>query len=256
MDIKSLVEQIIFRKEGIPTLEEYLECSEPEGKHTHYDMSTVKIGSKTGWKPGYTKDYVEGVDPPFMSGLPWDKEDSTPDNLIQTEEGLTFKRPKGANQKNALISSNFKVKYGTFRAIAKLPSTKGAWSAFWLFRAMPELDVFEHCGGRNKSFNCTHHWGFDYDGPYGKKSTLHNERYNKNLRLTEEYYAFEVVVSPYKVEYFINGIPIKTMRKGIPTQDTIIIFNVSTGSYCGSGNHILENDAYAYLRQIDVWDMS
>ena len=71
---------------------------------------------------------------------------------------------------------------------------------------MPEYDFPEHCGQWDNQVTLTGHYGYDYGGEFGKKSTLHNERRNRRFLPTDEYYLYEIFVSPYIVKFYINGV--------------------------------------------------
>ena len=151
-----------------------------------------------------------------------------------------------------VLFSNFKIKYGIVKALVKLPDVEGAWSAFWLFRGMPELDIFEHCGQWKNQVSVTHHWGYSYEKGM-KKSTLNNERYNESFKPTEQYYVYEVEVTPYEVIYRINGEVTRVMTEGIPSHEQHIILNVSTGDYCD--DIPLKKDAVMKVKWIKVFEM-
>ena len=206
----------------------------------------------------WERKYQKGVDPEFRIDYPWQQASgmtSTIDNIVQHNDGITLKMPSHQLEHNAVLFSNFKFKYGTIRALIKVPNVPKAWSAFWIFRGMPEMDIFEHCGGRTNEVNVTHHWGCDY-GSGGKKSTLHNERYNKDFKPRDEYYLYEVTVTPYEVVYKINGVVTKTMTTGIPSHDGHIIFNVTAeGSYCGTvPTSGLTDDATMEIKWLEVYE--
>lgn len=227
MDIKSFREQLRFRRrKHFPTAEEYLLMNHPEGDYYGYYMADIEIGNKKDWIEGYQKDYVEGYDPPFRSGLPWDNDSFDPDNIIQVSGDYMMLIKKPEDLKGALIYSNFTIKYGTVRALVKLPVVEGLMSAFWLFDGLPEMDIFEHYGKR-RAFNCTHHWGYDYGEKYGKKSTLHNERYNRRLDFQTQWYVFEIELSPYFVTYKINGVTVKRLTRHLSNREQHVILDIT-----------------------------
>jgi len=257
MDLRSFREKLAFRNAVLPN---YLQAIDrtPEGDHTRYNMKDVEIGNLE-WKSGYNKIFDPATDPPFRDSKPWDTDHSSPENITQTDECLLLTKPRDANSKDAYLYSNFTFKYGTVRALIKLPNIRGAWSAFWLFgnNEMPEHDILEHCGHKEHEVSVTHHWGYDYSGIYGKKSTLHNERYNKNFNPTENYYLYEVEIGPYKTVYRINGVIVRTVKKGLGSADQHILLDVTRGEYCNSSNNqSMVGDAIMKVKFIEVFKMA
>lgn len=253
MDIKSYIEQQIFRYSKIPKNPKA--TPNPKGYYMSFDMKKITIGDMP-WKKGWQKNWVQGKDPDFRDSLPWDANISSPDNIIKTNEGITLVQPKEKDAKSAYLVSNFTIKYGTIRAMIKCPTAKGVWSAFWLFgnNGMPECDIMEHCGGWKNEVAVTHHWGVDYGEQYGKKSTLHNTRYNKGFTPRDGYYLYEVELSPYRVLYRINGVTVRTVKKGVPSGDNMIIFDVVKGNYCGTTpNQAIEKDGEMKIKYIEIF---
>ena len=255
MDIKSWIEKQRFRRRRcLPEWHDNL--TKPEGEYQYYDMSQVSIGT-LDWIDGYEKLYDEQTDPMFMSGAPWASEgDYNADWLVQGISGLSLVMPKETNGQTAMLSSNFSIKYGTIRALIKLPDVAGAYSAFWLFgkQGAPECDILEACGHEWNKVHVTHHWGYDYEDIWGKKSTLHNDRYNRRFKPTEKYYMYEIELSPYKVVYRINGVIVKIMKEGIPSDKQRIIFSLTKGSYCDSSHdEPLDSVARMKIRFLEVF---
>jgi len=233
--IRNFIEQLIFRWSRIPTWQEAVQRV-PEGTLTKYHMSDIEIGNLE-WIEGWTKNYNKDKDPPFREGRPFDPELSSLDNITTTSSLMILTQPKEACTKDAYIQSNFTIKYGTVRALIKVPKVPGAWSAFWLFGGLPEMDIFEHCGGWEDKISVTHHWGYDYDNvpnPKGKKMTKRNARYNKKFRPRDNFYLYEVELSPYKIVYRINGIKVRTLKRHLSSGENRVIFDVTKGDYCQS----------------------
>ena len=242
MDCKSFIEKILFLFKRVPSYEEYLSNEDtPEGVEHVYDMSRASLGDLP-WMSGYTKNYEEGIDPEFRTSLPWDQDGFDAQNITQIPgEYLKLTKPAGVHTKDALLYSNFSMKHGTVRALVKMPKVKGAFSAFWLFDGLPELDILEHCGQWKRKYACTHHWGYDYGEDYGKKSTLHNTRFNFKLNFNSDWYVLEAEVSPYKVVYKINGVKVRSVKRGVPSGELHIILNVGYGEYCNSKEGVIED---------------
>ena len=237
-------------------LEDYLDSYTPPGEMRRYEMNIIELGNLPWIPGGWEKWYEEGVHPPFRTTLPWAQDDSSSNNVQQTLNGIAITQPKEANAPSGILWSNFTIKHGTVRALIKLPNVKGAWSAFWLFAGLPELDILEHCGEWKHQFTATHHWGYDYENIFGKEMTNHNERYNKRLDLHNEYHLFEVLFTPYEVIYLVDGVEHRKVTKGIPTMDTHIIFNVTKGDYCDSAiTEALSEDATMHVKWLEVYDM-
>jgi hypothetical protein len=237
-----------FQRKEVQSTQKYEQAID-ETNFTTYDASNISIGNLE-WKGRYwDKIYENGKDPMFRYSYPWDQEGFTRDNIHLTDSCIEiWARTDGTK---GVLFSNFKFKYGIVKALVKLPDVEGAWSAFWLFRGMPELDIFEHCGQWKNQVSVTHHWGYSYERGM-KKSTLNNERYNKSFKPTEQYYVYEVEVTPYEVIYRINGEITLIMTKGIPSHEQHIILNVSTGDYCG--DIPLKKDAVMKVKWIKVFE--
>jgi beta-glucanase (GH16 family) len=224
--------------------------SHAESKFTTYDASNLTIGNLEWKGSSWDKKYEYGKDPMFRYSFPWDQEEFSQENIHLTDSCIEIWAKTDGTE--GVLFSNFKIKYGIVKALVKLPNVEGAWSAFWLFRGMPELDIFEHCGQWKNQVSVTHHWGYSYEKGM-KKSTLNNERYNKSFKPTEQYYVYEVEVTPYEVIYRINGEVTRIMTEGIPSHEQHIILNVSTGDYCG--DIPLKKDAVMKVKWIKVFEM-
>jgi len=236
MDIRSFIESKIFKYRKIPTLDSLVNADEPDCDEYYFiDASNITIGNLEWKGPDWTKVYRHGEDPMFRDSLPWDQQGSSSDNITLVDNEIVLTKPKEQNSKDAYLCSNFRIKYGTVRALIKTPNVKGIWSAFWLFgeTGAPEHDIFEHCGGWKNEVAVTHHWGYDYENVRGKKSTLWNGRKNKNFYPTEDYYLYEVELTPYKTIYRINGMTVRTVRRGLSSGDNVVLLDVTKGQYCG-----------------------
>lgn len=245
-----------FKSHNLPSLSDALSRT-PAGELTFYDMSAVTIGNLPWYGEDCVAKYRPGIDPPFRSGLPWFSDQSSPDNVIQDTNGIKLIcRKEAGDKKEGVIYSNFTIKYGTVQVLARFPDVEGAWSAIWLFAGLPEYD-FEHCGQWDEMVTATAHWGFDYSGLYGKKSTLHNERQNKTFRPAKDYYLYEIYVSPYKIVWYINGMKTREMKRGISSHDQHLIISVGKGEYCGSDpKGELTKDAKLFVKWVKVFKMA
>ena len=254
--VRNLIEQIIFFLTKIPTWQETMQRI-PEGTLIRYKMSDISI-SNLEWKEGWTKTY-DTLHPTFRDNRPFAQTLSSRENITQENELMQLTQPKKAGTKDAYIQSNFTVKYGTTRSLIKLPSVCGGWSAFWLFDGLPEMDIFEHCGGWKHKVSVTHHWGYDYNNvpnPKGKKMTRHNARYNRKFNPTEEFYLYEVELTPYKIIYKINGIKVRTLKRHLSSGENRVIFDVTKGDYCNSNlNTTLDRDATMEVDFLEVYKM-
>ena len=254
--MRNLLERIYFMLCKIPTWEDAIK-SIPQGDYIKYDMSKVTIGDMP-WKYGWTPIYVEDESPQFRIGREWAKDMTDADNILQSPTKMTLTQPKSAGTKDAWIQSNFRIKYGTVRALIKLPDVSGAHSSFWLFgqNGMPEMDVLEHCGGWENKVSVTHHHGIAYESGQ-KKMTHNNARYNKNFKPRDEFYLYEVELSPYKVVYKINGVKVRTLKRGLSSGENKVIFNVVKNSYCQTTTEsVLNDDAVMIVDFLEVYKIS
>ena len=256
--MRNLLERIYFMLCKIPTWQEAIERI-PEGSITKYDMSKVTIGDMP-YKKDWTPKYIEGVSPQFRIGREWAKDMTDPASITQWATTMKLKLQREANTKDAWIQSNFRIKYGTVRALIKLPNVKGAHSAFWLFGGLPEMDVLEHCGGWENKVSVTHHHGYDYNNvpnPKGKKMTHNNARYNKKFKPRDEFYLYEVELSPYKIVYKINGVKVRTLKRGLSSGENKVIFDVVKNSYCQTTTEsVLDDDAVMIVDFLEVYKIS
>lgn len=238
-----------FKKKEITNTQKY-ERGHAESKFTTYDASNITIGNLEWKGRAWDKKFEYSKDPMFRHSLPWDQEGSPRENINLTDSCIEIWARKDGSK--GYLFSNFKIKYGIVKALVKLPDVEGAWSAFWLFRGMPELDIFEHCGQWKNQVSVTHHWGYTYEKGM-KKSTLQNERFNESFKPTEEYNIYEVEVTPYEVIYRINGIVTRVMTEGVPSHEQHIILDVVTGDYCD--DIPLKEDAVMKVKWIKVFEM-
>jgi len=238
MTIRNLFYKIRFWLLGAPHASKVKEPSEYGMHKDEYKMNDVTIGPLPWYSSDYRRIYKKGTDPQFNWHCPWDYEGpkhSARENLVFTKEGMNIIcRKESGYGTLGILYSNFSLTYGIIRAKIKLPKVKGGWSAFWTFAGMPEYDILEHCGRWDNKITTTPHWGYDYSGPYGKKSTHYNRSTNRKFKPTEEYYIYELETTPYKVIWRINGRIVRVMKEGIQTMPTNILFTVSKGDYCGS----------------------
>jgi len=253
--IRNLIEKILFFLKKIPTWQQAFTRT-PEGTLTRYRMCDINVGNLR-WNNGWIKIYNPPYDPEFRNNRPFDQQASSPKNITQRNELMQLTQPKGIGTRDAYIQSNFTVKYGTVRALIKLPSIKGAWSAFWGFGGLPEMDILEHCGGWKHKVSVTHHWGYDYNNvpnPHGKKMTRYNARYNRNFNPTKDFYLYEVELSPYKIVYRINGIKVRTLKRHLSSGENVVIFDVTKGNYCQSSiDTELKEDATMVVDFLEVF---
>jgi hypothetical protein len=214
----------------------------------HY-LGDITIGERE-WREKYGyANYRVNEHPPFMSGVPWNRESSSGNNLVQTDHGIQLIQPKEGGSVGAVLYSNFTIKYGTVQALIKFPDVENVLSAFWLYgeNEMPEMDIVEH-KGKNNEFSCTQHWGYNYHDK-NKRSTLHNERRNKKLRLTERYYLYEVELTPYCTIYRINGITHRKVTKGVSSGNNHVILSIKNTE----PDVALSKDAVMNVKWIDVF---
>jgi len=255
IDIRNFFYRTLFKLKQIPDIKNVKEPLDPNKNvliPETYMMNNITIGNLP-YKKNWEKTYQKGIDPDFRPSLPWYKDLSSIDNLIQDENGIQIiARKESGYGTHGILWSNFKFKYGFIRAKIKLPSVYGAFAAFWTFGGTPESDIFEHCGNWNNKVSVTHHWGFDYGERYGKKSTTHNSRMNKKFKPTEKFYIYEIEINPYKLIWRINGIKVRVMKKGIPGNDNHIIINVGKG--CGVNKFdSLSNDAIMNVEWLKIY---
>lgn len=249
-------EKMSFRKDIVPCLEDAINRV-PEGEITYYDMFDVNVGNLEWQGSEWAKVYEPGIDPPFRVGVPWDADDTSKNNIEQHNQKMDIvARKEEGKGNNGVLWSNWGFKHGTIQVLAKFPNIEGAFSAIWMFDGLPEMD-FEHCGQWKNQVTSTSHQGFDYDGPYGKKSTLHNERKNRKFKPTDQYYLYEIYLSPYEMIWYINGLAVRKVCDGISNRDQHLILSVGKGEYCGSvEDGSLPEDARMSVKWVRTFKMA
>ena len=121
-------------------------------------------------------------------------------------------------------------KYGYFECRAKLPKTKGPWSAFWIQSPKisqgedpgeygVEIDIFEYFksqGGDFVSHNL--HWAY---GPNQKSSGTF---LSKVPGVGEGFHTFAVEWTPEKYAFFVDGLKYYEYKKAIShTEEAVIL---------------------------------
>lgn len=212
----------------------------PVAESERYTFQEETIGLPP-WQAKWERKH-QPEDPDWRWNMPWEQDTFSKGNIEHTKDGL---RIWARNGKQGCLFSNFSFKYGIVTAKIRLPNEEGAWSAFWLFGedGLPEYDIIEHCGGEDY-VNVTQHWGYAYE-PFLKKQTTKNKR--RGIVPTE-WNIYQVEVTPYKIIYRINGRTVRSMKKGLSSDEKHIIFTSLWGEYCGGKNP----DAYMEVQWLTL----
>ncbi|WP_294059958.1 family 16 glycosylhydrolase [Sphingomonas sp.] len=147
--------------------------------------------------------------------------------LRYTDEGLVFHTQKLAspityngtayNYGSVVLSghntTSTQIGYGQYEWVAKMPSRRGSWPAFWLISTSgwpPEIDVYEGFGYQS-------YWDFDrhisatiHGGSGGVRSfqngvIIQAEQAYGMSGLTQGYHRYAVDIGPEYITWFLDG---------------------------------------------------
>ena len=152
------------------------------------------------------------------------------------------------------IHSQRGYKYALFNYLAMLPRTRGVWSGLWTFgvNGLPEVD-FEHCGEWRRKVAATFHWGYKYE-PNCKKQTRNNIIQGaKYFKPRSRYYMYSIEMTPYDVNWYINGIKVKTMDFGVDNDQRFMATCV-VGDYCYSFPCVGELPDQLVIKELTVME--
>lgn len=125
-------------------------------------------------------------------------------------------------------------KYGYFECRAKLPKTKGPWSAFWIQSPKiskgedpgeygVEIDIFEYFRGQGNDFVSHNlHWAY---GPNQKTS---GPLISKVPGIDEGFHTFAVEWTPEKYAFFVDGLKYHEYKEGISHIEEAVVFSYET----------------------------
>ena len=125
-------------------------------------------------------------------------------------------------------------KYGYFECRAKLPKTKGPWSAFWIQSPKisqgedpgeygVEIDIFEYFRGQGTDFISHNlHWA------YGSNQKTSGALMSRVPGIDEGFHTFAVEWTPEKYTFFIDGLKYHEYKKAISHIEEAVIFSYET----------------------------
>lgn len=124
--------------------------------------------------------------------------------------------------------TTFAQQYGRFEIRAKLPSGKGFWSAFWLLpvhQNFPlEIDVFEMLGHDPYTLYISNHW------KAGDRShQINTIPIFGSTDYSAEFHTYEIVWSPTKIDWIIDGELQHNTVEGIPSVPMFMLINLAVG---------------------------
>ncbi len=150
----------------------------------------------------------------------------TPDNLRDKALGQPYL--------SGVITSydSFQFTYGYVEARARVPYSKGLWSAFWLLNAFyverkPEIDIMEHIGDIRDVAYHTYHY-YDQNGNLHSTESLETG----GIDYTNQFHTFGVEWLPGKLIFYIDGKETQTITdSNISSQAMYIIANTALGGW-------------------------
>lgn len=150
----------------------------------------------------------------------------TPDNLRDKALGQSYL--------SGVITSydSFQFTYGYVEARARLPYSKGLWSAFWLLNAYyverkPEIDIMEHIGDYRDVAYHTYHY-YDQNGDLHSTEALETD----GIDFTSQFHTFGVEWLPGKIIFYVDGKPTQTVTDSkVSSQSMYIIANTALGGW-------------------------
>ena len=153
---------------------------------------------------------------------------------------------------------NTQIGYGQYEWVAKMPSRRGSWPAFWLIAKSgwpPEIDVYEGFGYQDyfdldRHISSTIHGGANAVWSFQRGSVIHAEQAYLMKGFTQGFHSFAVDIQPDYITWFVDGQ--ETYQSVNPFRGTRFypIMDVAvktTGAYKdGSGDMIVKSfRAYA-----------
>ena len=154
------------------------------------------------------------------------------------------------------VYSKSGYKYAMFNYLAMFPSTKGVWSGLWTFgiNGLPEVD-FEHCGQWRRKVTATYHWGYRY-ALKCKKQTAYNMIFGGAFfKPCVRPYMYTIELTPYQVNWYINGIKVKTIKAGVDNDQRLMATCV-VGDYCEAYPQIDELPDQLSIKEITIMERS
>lgn len=148
--------------------------------------------------------------------------------------------------------------YGQYEWVAKMPSRRGSWPAFWLIAKSgwpPEIDVYEGFGYQDyfdldRHISSTIHGGANAVRSFQRGSVIQAEQAYMLKGFTQGFHSFAVDIQPDYITWFVDGM--ETYQsvnpfRGVSFYPIMDVAVKTTGSYAdGSGDMIVKSfRAYA-----------
>jgi hypothetical protein len=232
--------QGIFLLRNIPNVEG---VQIPKAKYGNFKLQfqdEFKNIQFNEWTGGGWTNYPLAWYPPSHSWSPEDGQDLPFDGNIKYEEGCglyLFVTPndKGSvhKWKTASISKIFPG-MGLYRLLCSFEYLEGLCNAFWGYRGYKEpyggqIEYdFEHKSYEEDRIHIADHCGFFYRDNLIRHSH-YNTRRNNSLSLCKTYHWLEFYITPWEIEWYIDGILVKRIYKKGSTEEIEIIISTGTG---------------------------
>lgn len=145
------------------------------------------------------------------------------------------------------------IGYGQYEWVAKMPTRRGAWPAFWLISTSgwpPEIDVYEGFGYQSywdfdRHISATIHGGSGGVRSFQRGSSIQAEQAYGLSGFSQGYHSYAVDIGPEYITWFVDGLetyqsvnPFRGHR-WYPIMDVAV---KTTGSYTdGSGDMIVKS---------------
>jgi hypothetical protein len=187
--------------------------------------------------------------------------------LRYTDEGLVFHTQKlwtpinyrGTNYYYGSVvlsghnTTATHIGYGQYEWVAKMPSRRGAWPAFWLISTSgwpPEIDVYEGFGYQSywdfdRHISATIHGGRDGVRSFQRGSTMQAEQAYGMSGFSQGYHRYAVDIGPEYITWFVDGLEVYQSVNPFRGHRWYPIMNVAvktTSAYTdGSGDMIVKS---------------
>ncbi len=130
---------------------------------------------------------------------------------------------------SGMIYSKQQFEHGKFEIKCKIPSGKGLWPAFWLWK-VDECDVFEICGHDPTQLNTNLHMTCDDQGHQVPES-------HSVIDLSQDFHVYSVEWDPFYVQWSLDGQVLRKFHKFFTLTGNII----ECGDDVANGSIVVKN---------------
>jgi beta-glucanase (GH16 family) len=130
--------------------------------------------------------------------------------------------PKQYECRSGMVTTykSFRFEYGYVKIVARIPYSKGLWSALWLaaanLRWPPEIDIMEHVGTTLQYSQYLHRVNLPR---FGKSEDVPD--------LSTGWHDIGLLWTKGQVAWYVDGIRVASTTKGVPQQPMYFIANIA-----------------------------